>query len=229
MNQLVKRRKRIYKGNFNLFDHCPLLAQSKAVTLPLVAKSRTVTDTRPCPSLAFELCKCEKREGKKLLQTNWKIKAVDLGRLDFLYITTINHRNFSQFTFDLSTPLLFLSAAQDMTQSWASQQVLGGDPAQQMLYNSKACQCVECVCLAFEKWLLKAQNRSNTQVGFQSVAGKKVKMQNCRWARKSMNTNEYIFVCLFVCLLFMFSPSSKYKLWSSSRRQIKHTAKSVQE
>lgn len=64
-------------------------------------------------------------------------------------------RNLPQFTFDLSPPLLlFLSVAQDMTQSWPSQQVLGGDPAQRMLYNSKACQCVECVsglCSGFGK------------------------------------------------------------------------------
>lgn len=143
------------------------VAQTKAVTLPLVAKSGTVNDTRPAPVWLLSFLSV-----KMLLQTNWKVKAVDLEQLDFLFVATINHTNFPQFTFDLSTTLLFLSPAQDMTQSWPSQQVLGGDPAQQMLYNSKACHCVECVSLAFKKWLLKAPNWSNIQVCLQSVTEK---------------------------------------------------------
>ena len=45
-----------------------------------------------------------------------------------------------------SSPLTLLpSVAQDMTQSWPSQQALGGDRAQRMLYNPKVLYvCVLC-------------------------------------------------------------------------------------
>lgn len=116
------------------------VAQINVVTLPLVAKSSTANHSRPFQMWQFALL-VWKKGGKKFLQTNWK-KAVDLVRLDFHNVMTINHRNSPQFTFEL--PPLFLSVTQHMTQSWPSQQVLGGDPAQRMLYSSKACQCVEC-------------------------------------------------------------------------------------
>lgn len=66
----------------------------------------------------------------------------DLGCQEFLFVNTINHSGIPQFTFDLLLPP---SIAQDMTQSWTSQQALGGDQAQRILYNSKVCLCV-CVC-----------------------------------------------------------------------------------
>lgn len=62
----------------------------------------------------------------------------DLGCLEFLYVKTINHTGISQFTSDPAPP----SVAQDMTQSWTSQQALGGDQAQRILYNPKVCVCV---------------------------------------------------------------------------------------
>lgn len=55
-------------------------------------------------------------------------------------MSTINLSDISQFTFDPPPPHTFV--AQDMTQSWPSQQALGGDQAQQILYNSKVCLCV---------------------------------------------------------------------------------------
>lgn len=164
------------------------MAQTNTVTLPLVAKSSTVNDTHPSWLFAPHVWK---KGGKKLPQTNWKIEAVDLGRPDFLGVTTINHRNFPGFTFDLSPPLLFLSVAQDMTQSWPSQQVLGGDPAQRMLYNTKACQCVECVSLASilanHFWKCKTdQTYRPVCKMLQQVWDKKVKMRRCRWPRKML-------------------------------------------
>lgn len=42
------------------------------------------------------------------------------------------------------------SVAQDMTQSWPSQQALGGDWAQRILYNPKVCMCVVYVLFIFD-------------------------------------------------------------------------------
>lgn len=83
---------------------------------------------------------CKKGEKFALNQTEIKkVLMTDLGWLRFLYVKIITHNDISQFTFDPCT-----AVAQDMTQSWPSQQALGGDQAQRILYNPKVCGRVCC-------------------------------------------------------------------------------------
>ena len=73
-----------------------------------------------------------------------KVWFKDLRCRDVQHVSAINLSDISQFTFDPHPPPTPLPTcvAQDMTQSWPSQQALGGDQAQQILYNSKVCLCV---------------------------------------------------------------------------------------